>query len=223
MPATPAEPAKTPTEKSRKKTSSRKNTSATRLLLLDAAEALMREQGYAAVTSRRLGERAGVASPLIHYHFDSMDDLFVQLYRRRAEEGLARVENLLKNEDVPQALWQLSFNPVDGIPLLEYMSLATHRQSVQDEMKKHALQYRQMQRDALARYLERNDIELPMDPDVLMILMSSVGFLAMLQSESGETASIKKARAYIDSLIHSLENNQTRKLSGDSQERHDAE
>ena len=76
----------------------------TRSVLLDAAEALLLEEGYAAVTSRRVGERAGANSALIHYYFESMDGLFVELFRRGAERGLERQTAALQS---PQPLWAL--------------------------------------------------------------------------------------------------------------------
>ena len=64
--------------------------SQTRAQLLDAAERLMLEDGYAAVTSRRVGQKAGISSQLVHYYFATMDDLFLEVFRRRAEAGFAR-------------------------------------------------------------------------------------------------------------------------------------
>src|SRR5437763_9767850 len=57
-------------------------------VLLDAAEQLMLEEGYAAVTSRRLAEKAALKPQLVHYYFRTMDDLFLAAFRRRAEQGL---------------------------------------------------------------------------------------------------------------------------------------
>ena len=55
-------------------------------VLLDAAEQLMLEEGYAAVTSRRLAEKAGLKPQLVHYYFRTMEDLFLAMFRRRAEK-----------------------------------------------------------------------------------------------------------------------------------------
>ena len=43
--------------------------SVTRTALLDAAAAVMLEEGYAAVTTRRLAQRAGVNNGLVSYYF----------------------------------------------------------------------------------------------------------------------------------------------------------
>ena len=53
--------------------------STTRQALLDAAEQVMREEGYAAVTSRRVAQRAGLKPQLVHYYFRTMDELFLAL------------------------------------------------------------------------------------------------------------------------------------------------
>ena len=63
--------------------------SKTRAQLVDAAEQLLFEEGYAAVTSRRVGAKAGLKPQLVHYYFRTMDDLFVEIFRRRADENLA--------------------------------------------------------------------------------------------------------------------------------------
>ena len=56
--------------------------------MLDGAEDILREQGYAALTSRAVAERIGVKQRLVYYYFRTMDDLFLAAFRRRAEQGL---------------------------------------------------------------------------------------------------------------------------------------
>src|SRR3954452_22144560 len=51
--------------------------------LLDAAERLLVDVGYAGITTRRLAEEAGVNHGLVHYYFGSNENLLV-----RALEGL---------------------------------------------------------------------------------------------------------------------------------------
>jgi AcrR family transcriptional regulator len=54
-------------------------------VLLDAAELLMLEEGYAAVSSLRLAEMAALKPQVVQYYFRSMDELFLAAFRRRAE------------------------------------------------------------------------------------------------------------------------------------------
>ena len=86
-------------------------TSKSRAALLDAAERLMLQEGYAAVTSRRVAASAGLKPQLVHYYFRTMDDLFLALFRRRAEQGLERQAQALASPQPLWALWDLSRDP----------------------------------------------------------------------------------------------------------------
>jgi hypothetical protein len=55
--------------------------SATRTALLDAASVLMLDEGYAAVTTRRVAQQPGVNNGLVSYYFGTMDGLFIELFR----------------------------------------------------------------------------------------------------------------------------------------------
>ena len=86
-------------------------TSKTRVVLLDAAEKLMLEEGYAAVSSRRVAARAGLKPQLVHYYFRTMDDLFLALFRRRAEQAQERQGRALSSDQPLWSLWDLQRDP----------------------------------------------------------------------------------------------------------------
>jgi AcrR family transcriptional regulator len=79
----------------------------TRAAILDAAEGVMRDDGYAAVTTRRVSERAGVNLGLIHYHFVTMGELFLGLFQRTDDQHLARYDHVLGAEHPLRALWEV--------------------------------------------------------------------------------------------------------------------
>ena len=85
--------------------------SATRTALLDAAQQVLLEEGYAAATSRRVAARAGLKPQLVHYYFRTMDDLFLALVRRGAEQNLERQAEALASPEPLRALWELSSDP----------------------------------------------------------------------------------------------------------------
>ncbi|MCR9256666.1 MAG: TetR family transcriptional regulator [Alphaproteobacteria bacterium] len=67
----------------------------TRERLLDAAERLFAEDGYAAVSVRKITQAAGVNVASISYHFGSKDDLLLQVFLRRASDlNRERIEML---------------------------------------------------------------------------------------------------------------------------------
>lgn len=62
----------------------------TRQKILDAAMALFRERGFADATMREIAARAGVASGLAYYYFESKDAIVLAFYHQ-AKDELAEV------------------------------------------------------------------------------------------------------------------------------------
>ena len=62
---------------------------ATRELLIDATEALLRDGGLAAVTTQNVARRAGVAEGTIYRHFQNRDELIVRAIRERLRADFA--------------------------------------------------------------------------------------------------------------------------------------
>jgi len=61
----------------------------TRAAVLDAAERLFAEEGFAATSMRDISTASGISHPLIHHHFGSKEGLYTAVKRRLAE-GYAR-------------------------------------------------------------------------------------------------------------------------------------
>src|SRR5215472_2568286 len=118
----------------------------TRVDLLDAAARLLVEEGYSAVTARRVAASAGVNPALVHYYFGTMDDLLVVLFRRGADAYLERLGQALAAPRPLRALWSISTEPHG---MAEYLALANHHEAIRAEMAAYAGQVRAIQADAL--------------------------------------------------------------------------
>src|ERR1700755_3513206 len=117
--------------------------------LLDAAERLLLEEGYASVTSRRVGARAGLTPQLVHYYFQTMDDLFLQVFRRRADVGLELLREVLGPRPTLRQLWDLRDTGVTNSRFnMEFMALANHRKAIRSAIIDYYQRYRQLQLDA---------------------------------------------------------------------------
>ena len=68
--------------------------------LMDAAERLLFEVGYAGVTTRRVAEEAGVKHGLVHYYFGSMEELLTQTLERLAGRLARRLEEHYATPDL---------------------------------------------------------------------------------------------------------------------------
>lgn len=61
----------------------RHDAEASRQAILDAAEDLFVERGFAAVSLSEIAERSGVTKSLIHHHFGAKESLWAEVKRRR--------------------------------------------------------------------------------------------------------------------------------------------
>lgn len=76
----------------------------TRERLLDAAAHLVAEQGWSAVTTRAVAERAGVNPGLVHYHFDSIEALRVAASTSAVEAAFGALMNVGDDRPVVESL-----------------------------------------------------------------------------------------------------------------------
>src|SRR5262245_2244866 len=148
-----------------------KESSKTRALLLDATEKLMLEEGYAAVSSRRVAAAAEVKPALVHYYFPTMDDLFVALLRRSAERNLERYTDAAGSDRPLRAIWRLSKDQRGAVFLMEFAALSRHRAAVRSELATYGRRHRQLQLRTVRRVLEERGIdESVMSAEAIVVL-----------------------------------------------------
>ncbi|CAI7980913.1 MULTISPECIES: TetR/AcrR family transcriptional regulator [Parafrankia] len=162
-------------------------TSSTRDQLLDAAEQLMLEEGYAAVTSRRVGARAGLTPQLVHYYFRTMDDLFLEVFRRRADVGLELFRAALQSRPTLRQLWDLRDTGMTTPRFnLEFMALANHRKAIRVVLTEYYRSYREVQLAAFTAALA--DLGVPPErcpPLVARLVMIGITQIMAIDAELG--------------------------------------
>src|SRR4051794_21287449 len=102
-----------------------------RLRLLDAAERIMIREGYAAVTSRRVEAEAGIK---LHYHYGTLDDLFIAIVRRRGESNVELLADALASGKPLRAWWDLASDKRGNTLLVELTAAGNHRPALQAEV-----------------------------------------------------------------------------------------
>jgi AcrR family transcriptional regulator len=160
--------------------------SQTRAALLDAAEKLLRNEGYAAVTTRRLASVAKLKPQLVHYYFRSMDDLLVALWRQIANRNLEVHCKALASGDPLRAIWDCNRDARETTLTLEFMALARHRKALRDELAKEGERYRRRQVELLSEEFSKYGLKHgEWSPAVLAILITSVSRMLVMESEVG--------------------------------------
>ena len=178
----------------------------TRTAILDATAEIMREQGYAAVSSRKVAERAGLKSQLVHYHFGTMDELFLALYQRYEEQYFQRHAQALASRNPLRALWDLSADPAGAALSLEFIALANHRKAIRKEIARSTERYRSLQVAVVSRVTEDLGIsEDEMPADVLCFLLVAASRALITEAAVGVTAGHAAMRAYVERRLQALE------------------
>jgi AcrR family transcriptional regulator len=175
-------------------------------VLLDAAERLMLEEGYAAVTSRRVAEKADLKPQLVHYYFRTMDDLFLAAFRRRAEKGLEQQAQALQSPQPLWALWRFSTDPAATAITMEFVALANHRKALKAEIAYYAERFREEQRKALSTALERYGVDaVQVPPLVWSVLMTSVSQILVMEQALGMSAGHAETVEFVERYLRRLE------------------
>ncbi|MFC4742699.1 TetR/AcrR family transcriptional regulator [Gordonia hankookensis] len=177
-----------------------------RSILLDAAEVLMLESGYAAVTSRKVAQAAGLKPQLVHYYFRTMDELFLEMFRRRADQGLEQQRALLESPQPLWALWQFSIDPSVSQFTTELLALANHRKELRTEIARYSEQLRDQAQEAITKLLPTYGVssrELP--AEVLIVIITSVSRLVMMEKWLGFEKGHRETFEFIERYLHKLE------------------
>lgn len=176
--------------------------SATRTLLLDTTAQLMLDEGYAAVSTRRVAKLVGLTPALVHYYFKTTDDLLVALYRRTTEQNLERLKAALGSSEPLTALWALSADAVRTSLTLEFMALANHRKAIKVEIARYAEFARGLQAQTVGQVLG-DDVLDPKDfpPVGVTVLIAAVARSLVMEENVGIQAGHAEARAIVELLL----------------------
>jgi AcrR family transcriptional regulator len=156
-----------------------------REILLDAAESLIRKDGYAAATARRVAEQVGMKHQVVFYYFGSQDELLVSVFRRRAKAQRERLEAALSSDAPLSAMWDAIQDPEMVRFTIEFMALAYHSETIREEVARNAIAIRELEVEAVASYLKQRGIEPRMSPHMVSILSNAAAQLLVQEAGLG--------------------------------------
>lgn len=173
--------------------------------LIEATAKVMRDEGYAAATSRRVAAEAGVKQALVYYYFPTMDDLFVEVLRAGAETSLEHMRKALTNDDPLRALWLINSEVHRTGLNTEFMALANHRKAIRVELRAYAERVRDIETAAVTVALRTNGIDLHEHPPVAVsMLIAQIARSLCNESNVGVTLGHDEMRVYVDRLLEQL-------------------
>ena len=179
----------------------------------------MLRDGYAAVTSRRLETETGLK---VHYHFGSIDDLFIAAVRRRGEVNLALMAEALSSAEPLRAWWRLASDRRGSRLLVEITAAANHRPALQVEVAAFARETRRLQIEALDHLLDEYGIDRDAYPPSLVApTIQGLAFAMAYDQAAGFDTAQDEASLAMDQLwiVSSASGQRTRAECGQRGER----
>ena len=159
--------------------------------LLDAAERVLVDAGYAAITTRRLAEEAGVNHGLVHYYFGSVENLLVRTLERFTERLVTRQRELYATDMPFLEKWRTAMRYLVSEDVayqkvwFELQALAWNRPELQARVDRVNAEWRAVLVEALAEPREHYGITMPLEVLVSLVITFNEGI--MLERLSGVT------------------------------------
>jgi AcrR family transcriptional regulator len=173
-----------------------------RVVILDTTEQLMVDEGYAAVTTRRVAAQAGLTAPLVHYYFPTTDDLLLAVYRRAADRNIERVSQALAGPKPLRELWAISVDRSRTTLAVEFMAMANHRKIIGREIAANIERSRALQAELLARLLREQGIDPREYPEAgLCLMFAGISRALVMEAELGVTVGHAEAGELVESWL----------------------
>jgi AcrR family transcriptional regulator len=151
--------------------------------LLDAAERLLVDVGYAGITTRRLAEEAGVNHGLVHYYFGSNENLLVRALERFTERLIERQRELYA-ADLPFAeKWRtamrylLSEDVTYEKVWLELQALAWNNDDLKTRLARVNDEWRAVLTEAFEVPHRELSIPIPLEALVSLVMTFNIGII----------------------------------------------
>lgn len=172
--------------------------------LINAAEQLIREEGYPSVTSRTLADKVGLKRQIVHYYFKSMDEVFIAVVRRAADQMRDAVAKAAASDEPLRALQVLNRDPHGAILSMELHALANRRPAVREEVAKAAEEFRDLQTEILNKILEGQGVQPAMRPVVAIVLLSSLAQVLALESAIHVSRGHAETLEFVDECLRAF-------------------
>jgi AcrR family transcriptional regulator len=151
--------------------------------LLDAAERLLADVGYAGITTRRLAKEARVNHGLVHYYFGSNENLLVRALERFTSRLITRQRELYE-DDVPFAdKWRTAMRYLVSEDVryqkiwLELQALAWNNPDIRARLVRVNAEWRSVLMEAFEEPRRELGIPLPLQALVSLVMTFNLGII----------------------------------------------
>ncbi|MCB2080473.1 MAG: TetR/AcrR family transcriptional regulator [Novosphingobium sp.] len=174
--------------------------------ILDAAKAVMTEEGFAAVSSRRVAAKAGLKPQLIHYHFESMDHLLIELFTLLGNDVIEKQRSAIKSEHPLKDLWNLLSDRDMRVTLEQFLIMSRYNDDLQKKLGEFGNIFRHDQIAFLTDLMRENNFHSPhWSPEFLSILFNALARVIAIEPTYGLNLGISEAMSTINHYIEQFD------------------
>jgi AcrR family transcriptional regulator len=176
--------------------------SETRAQLIKVAARLIRDEGAAAVTARRLAAEVGLKRQIVHYYFGTIEDLLIAVIRSSIDKVHARVKRALESDEPLRVIWEMGTRVTPTI--FEFSAMAIRSEAIRIEMKRYMEEFHRLQARALARHLELRGIEPAIPPIATAILINSISHTLAVEKALGVCEGHSETQAIVENWLRAF-------------------
>lgn len=162
--------------------------------MLDAGEKVLREEGYASLTSRRIAEYLGIKQRLVYYYFKTMNELIVEMFKRLSVRELEGLRAAAASPRPLTEIWYIGAHASDSPVITEFMALANRVPALRTEVIAFIEESRRIQVSALTAALKEKRVQPERDAPValpaaaLAVIATSVALSVGREAALGTTS-----------------------------------
>jgi AcrR family transcriptional regulator len=151
--------------------------------LLDAAERVLVDAGYAGITTRRLAEEAGVNHGLVHYYFGSVENLLVRTLERFTERLITRQREMYAADMPFLEKWRTAMRYLMSEDVtyekvwVELQALAWNQPDLRERLAHVNTEWRAVLTEAFEQPHRELGIEMPLDALVSLVMTFNLGII----------------------------------------------
>ena len=174
----------------------------TREALLDATRRVISRSGFAATTVGEITREAGASLGLLHYHFDSKDEVVAEAFAQAAREDLAELRAIsLRHEDPADRLAayldQSEWQDQDSWRLwVDAWGESVHTPLVRDTLGRYDVGWRAVLAEVLADGVRRGRWDCPDPQDTAARLVAVLDGIGLHTTVHGEDVPPERAAAW---------------------------
>lgn len=182
-----------------------KESAENRIALIDAAERLLRREGYTAITARTVATEADLKMSLVYYYFETMDDLIMEVIRKSSAKRIKLFVQAMATKDPLKALWELHRDHTDGPSSTELLALANRREAIRNEAVSSARHFRTLEIEAVNQLLTSRGIDTNSYPAAGIVTIITAFTRAKAQDEAlGIDEGYREAMQIVETAIANI-------------------